>query len=124
MQIPIKDRYVAAQFAATAMATYSRDDGYTAFIPLIGIQSAAFCMTLVRKHKLSEAGYHLIYSFSLALAGPWTLLYWDLTRGNDHFGLAVIVAMMVVIIAVYLTHTRVGGWLERTQTLDWPQISN
>jgi len=63
---------------------------------LIGIQSAAFCMTLVRKHKLSEAGYHLIYSFSLALAGPWTLLYWDLTRGNDHFGLAVIVAMMVV----------------------------
>jgi hypothetical protein len=96
MQIPIKDRYVAAQFAATAMSTYSRDDGYTAFIPLIGIQSAAFCMTLVRKHKLSEAGYHMIYSFSLALAGPWTLLYWDLTRGNDHFGLGVIVAMMVV----------------------------
>ena len=81
-------------------------------------------MTLVRKHKLSEAGYHMIYSFFLALAGPWTLLYWDLTRGNDHFGLGVIVAMMVVIIVVYLTHTRVGGWLELTQTLDWPHISN
>jgi hypothetical protein len=97
MQIPIKDRYVAAQFAATAMSVYSRDDGYVAFIPLVGIQSAAFCMTLVRKHKLSPRGYHSIYSAALVLAGPWTLLWSDLTCGDrgTHF-LAVFVAMAVV----------------------------
>jgi len=97
MQIPIKDRYVAAQFAATAMAVYSRDDGYIAFIPLIGIQSAAFCMTLVRKHLLPARGYHLIYSFALVLAGPWTLLWRDLTCGaSGTHGLAVGIAMVVV----------------------------
>lgn len=85
------------------MAVYSRDDGYVAFIPLIGIQSAAFCMTLVRKHKLSPRGYHTIYSLALAFAGPWTLLWCDLTGGHaleggerGTHGLAVIIAMVVV----------------------------
>ena len=96
MRLPIKDRYVSAQFAATAMATYSRDDGYTAFIPLIGIQSAAFCMTLIRKRKMTARGLHLIYFFSLLLAGPWTLLYWALTREDDHFGYAAIIGMGLV----------------------------
>ena len=97
MQIPIKDRYVAAQFGATAMSVYSLDDGYLAFIPLIGIQSAAFCMTLVRKHKMSAAGYHLIYSASLALSGPWTLVWKSVFFGSKgHHGIALAAGLFVV----------------------------
>ena len=97
MQLPIKDRYVFAQFGATAMSVYSRDDGYAAFIPLIGIQSSAFCMTLVRKHKLSARGYHLIYSASLVLAGPWTLMWkYVILRDPDHHGPALLAGMFVV----------------------------
>lgn len=93
----IKDRYVAAQFAATAMCLYDRDDGFVAFIPLIGIQSAAFCMTLVRKGLLTSRGYHLIYSAALVLAGPWTLVWKGIFFGSTgRHGLAVFVAMFVM----------------------------
>jgi len=60
-----KKLYAFAQFQAAAFLFMG--DPTIAFIPLTGIQSAPFLMTLVRKGKCSAATYHCVYTWSLIL---------------------------------------------------------
>ena len=59
----IKRQYTQAQFAATVAAICP--DATINFWPLLGIQSAALLMTLVRKGKITALSYHRIYACTL-----------------------------------------------------------
>lgn len=62
--------YAYAQFFATAFIF--ADDISVSYIPLLGIQTAPFLMTLVRKGKITSRIYHMVYAWSLLLAIPAT----------------------------------------------------
>lgn len=59
----IKDFYITAQFGAIC-SSCTFDPTY-AFGALYGLQLSPFCMTLVRKGRISAASYHRIYALSL-----------------------------------------------------------
>jgi hypothetical protein len=61
----IKQNYIVAQFFASVFSVFG--DPALAFMPLMGIQGAAFLMTLVRKGKISSSSYHRIYSVLLCI---------------------------------------------------------
>ena len=63
--IKIKRSYTKKQFGATIFCILNSID--CNYLPLYGIQSAPFMMTLVRKDKVSTKMYHIIYSLSLQL---------------------------------------------------------
>jgi len=62
-QVMTKDFYAMSQFLATALA--ATDDPEATFWPVLGIQMAAFSMTLVRKGIIDAHHYHFIYSVAL-----------------------------------------------------------
>jgi hypothetical protein len=62
-QKAIKYNYMQAQFHATAHAVMG--NATSAFLPLLGIQGAAFLMTLVRKGIMKSIWYHRVYSLLL-----------------------------------------------------------
>ncbi len=66
----VKYNYRIAQFYATVYSVLG--DATCAFIPLLGIQSAPFLMTLVRKNIISAIWYHRIYSLTLYV--PYIIL--------------------------------------------------
>jgi hypothetical protein len=61
----IKISYTKKQFGATLFCILHSPD--CNFLPLYGLQSAPFMMTLVRKGKIQTNTYHIIYSISLLL---------------------------------------------------------
>lgn len=67
-----KNMYARAQFMATAFALVGRPS--LSFIPTLGIQSAPFLMTLVRKGKIPASVYHMVYAWTLLLPLPATML--------------------------------------------------
>jgi NAD(P)H-flavin reductase/cytochrome b involved in lipid metabolism len=67
-----KYAYGFAQFFATLVCIFGH---YSAlFFTLVGIQGAAFLMTLTRKNIISEKKYHIIYSFLLFYSIPFYML--------------------------------------------------
>jgi len=60
-----KKVYTYAQFMATAFVFINNPT--MAWIPLCGIQSAPFLMTLVRKGKCAAPTYHCVYAWSLVV---------------------------------------------------------
>jgi len=77
-QVATKAFYAGSQFMATAMA--ATDDADAAFWPVLAIQLAAFCMTLVRKGILDSHHYHLIYSVALLM--PSMMFFRSSLEGN------------------------------------------
>mmetsp|Transcript_9860 Transcript_9860/g.27970 ORF Transcript_9860/g.27970 Transcript_9860/m.27970 type:complete len:345 (+) Transcript_9860:392-1426(+) len=57
--------YRQCQFHATTLALVGSSD--FAFLPLYGLESAPFMMTLVRKGLASSLGYHAVYSTGLII---------------------------------------------------------
>lgn len=66
-----KNMYARAQFMATAFTLVGQPT--LSFIPTLGIQSAPFLMTLVRKGKISTSTYHQVYAWTLLLPLPATM---------------------------------------------------
>lgn len=61
----IKNSYTKKQFGATIFCILNSSD--CNYLPLYGIQSAPFMMTLVRKGKVNTNMYHIVYSLTLQL---------------------------------------------------------
>lgn len=61
----IKNSYTKKQFGATIFCILNSSD--CNYLPLYGIQSAPFMMTLVRKGKVNTNIYHIVYSLTLQL---------------------------------------------------------
>ena len=61
----IKESYTKKQFGATIFCILNSSD--CNYLPLYGIQSAPFMMTLVRKGKVNTNMYHIVYSLTLQL---------------------------------------------------------
>lgn len=61
----IKKSYTKKQFGATIFCILNSSD--CNYLPLYGIQSAQFMMTLVRKGKVNTNMYHIVYSLTLQL---------------------------------------------------------
>jgi len=89
----IKDSYAKAQFAATHVCILP--DTSITFFCLLGIQSAPFLMTLVRKGKIGSQTYHRAYASSLWLGFVVTVLRLALQRDFTLFAFASFLSMLV-----------------------------
>jgi hypothetical protein len=75
----VKYNYRIAQFYATVHSVIG--DATYAYIPLLGIQTAPFLMTLVRKNIISAIWYHRIYSLTLYI--PYMILLTRMIHGSQ-----------------------------------------
>jgi len=92
-QQKIKEYYARAQFTATFVSVMH--DPTVNFFCLLGIQSAPFLMTLVRKGKIGAREYHRFYAFSLWLAFVLSIVRLSNRSDFAFFGLASVSAMAV-----------------------------
>ena len=118
--------YSASQVLATMQCLTSRDIAFP-FVLLVAIQTAPFCMTLVKKGVIDQTGWHVYYTLALSVSylygifGPRLgtfiprMLYWTISFGimiarfqfhiNKYFLWTVTVFMHTI--WVYIMHVNV-----------------
>ena len=89
----IKNSYAKAQFAATHVCILP--DTTITFFCLLGIQSAPFLMTLVRKGKIDAITYHRVYALSLWLGFCISIVRFAVRNDFAFFAYASLSSMVV-----------------------------
>lgn len=95
----IQMSYAKAQFAATHVCILP--DTTITFFCLLGIQSAPFLMTLVRKGKIDSHTYHQFYAFALWLGFVISIIRFTVRNDFAFFGFASMSSMMVRHLRLY-----------------------
>jgi hypothetical protein len=99
-----RSMYHNSQFLASSMAFCWTSPDLT-YMPLLAIQIAPFCMTLVRKNKLTPSYHHCFYAWALwlNLGGLMSVLWHDPTKYRE-----IMWSLLTFLFVLHLRITR--GW--------------